>query len=74
MTEGSVFAATKLTLRTCMLSINLLLRARTPLYLTKNTGFSATSALEIKHRLSQVRKDQHDQVFLRSLLLVDGAY
>ena len=77
LTQGTIFASTKLPLPTWMLAIYLVTQSKdgiSSLNLARTIGVSAKAALRLKHKLQQVMKNQDDQLVLRGLLLIDDAY
>ena len=77
LTQGTIFASTKLPLPTWMLAIYLVTQSKdgiSSLNLARTIGVSAKAALRLKHKLEQVMKNQDDQLVLRGLLLMDDAY
>ena len=77
LTQGTIFASTKLPLPTWMLAIYLVTQSKdgiSSLNLARTIEVSAKAALRLKHKLQQVMKNRDDQPFLRGLLLMDDAY
>ena len=77
LTQGTIFASTKLPLPTWMLAIYLVTQSKdgiSSLNLARIIGVSAKAALRLKHKLQQVMKNRDDQLVLRGLLLIDDAY
>ena len=74
LTSGTIFASTKLSLRTWFVAIHLLTQSKTSvsaLELKRQLGVSYNSAWMIKHKIMQVMKEQDDSQLLSGLIQVD---
>lgn len=77
LTSNTIFAATKLPLRTWLLGIYLITQAKdgmSSLNLARTLGVSANAGLRIKHKLQQAMKERDDSKPLQNLVLMDDAY
>ena len=73
----TIFAATKLPLRTWFLSIYFITQSKdgmSSLNLARTLGISANAALRMKHKLQQAMKERDDSKPLNGLILMDDAY
>jgi len=73
----TIFAATKLPLKTWFLGIYLITQAKdgmSSLNLARTLGVSANAALRIKHKLQQTMKERDDDKPLQNLVLMDDVY
>lgn len=77
VTSNTIFAATKLPLKTWFLGIYLITQSKdgiSSLNLARTLGISANAALRMKHKLQQVMKEWDDDIPLQNLVLLDDAY
>lgn len=75
--SGTIFASTKLPLKTWFLGIYLLTQSKdgiSSLNLARTLGISANAALRMKHKLQQAMKDRDDDKPLSGIVLMDDAY
>ena len=75
--SSTIFAATKLPLKTWFLGIYLITQAKdgmSSLNLARTLGVSANAALRIKHKLQQTMKERDDDKPLQNLVLMDDVY
>ncbi len=75
--SGSIFASTKLPLKTWFLGIYFVTQSKdgiSSLNLARTLGISATASLRMKHKLQQVMKERDDMNSLNGLILIDDAY
>jgi len=75
--SNTIFAATKLPLKTWFLGIYLITQAKdgmSSLNLARALGVSANAALRIKHKLQQTMKERDDDKPLQNLVLMDDVY
>ena len=77
MISETIFAATKLPLKTWFLGIYLITQSKdgiSSLNLARTLGISANAALRMKHKIQQVMKERDDSHQLHGLILMDDAY
>ena len=77
LTQGTLFASTKLPLTVWLLGIYLVTQAKdgiSSLNLARTLGISDNAAPRMKHKLQQAMKNQDDQYLLTSVLLMDDVY
>ena len=77
VTQGTIFAATKLPLHIWLMGIYLTTQSKdgiSSLNLGRSLGISSQAALRMKHKLQQVMKNQDDCHALGGLLLMDDLY
>lgn len=75
--SGTIFASTKLALKTWFLGIYLVTQSKdgiSSLNLARTLGISANAALRMKHKLQQAMKDRDDNKPLVGIVLMDDAY
>lgn len=75
--NDTIFAATKLPLKTWFLGIYLITQSKdgiSSLNLARTLGISANAALRMKHKLQQAMKERDDNKPLNGLILMDDAY
>jgi transposase-like protein len=75
--QGTLYASTKLPLRTWFLGIYLVSQSKdgiSSLNLARVLGISANAALRMKHKLQQAMKEKDDDHPLDGLVLLDDAY
>lgn len=75
--SGTIFSATKLSLKTWFLGIYLLTQSKdgiSSLNMSRTLGISANAALRMKHKLQQAMKERDDSHPLSGLVLMDDAY
>jgi len=73
----TIFAATKLPLKTWFLGIYLITQSKdgiSSLNMGRTLGISANAALRMKHKLQQAMKENDDNHQLDGLILMDDAY
>jgi transposase-like protein len=77
LTAGTIFASTKLPLKTWFLAIHLLTQSKTSisaLALMRHLGISYNSAWMLKHKIMQVMKERDDSKPLEGLIQIDDVY
>lgn len=77
LTAGTIFQATKLSLRTWFLAIYLLTQHKqsvSALQLSRNLGVSYNTAWRLKHKILQVMRDRCDGERLAGRIEIDDAY
>lgn len=75
--NNTIFAATKLPLKTWFLGIYFITQSKegiSSLKLSRTLGISANAALRMKHKLQQTMKERDDGKPLHDLVLMDDAY
>jgi len=77
VTQGTLFASTKLPLTVWLLGSYLVTQAKdgiSSFNLARTLGISDNAALRMKHKLQQVMKNQDDHYLLTGVLLMDDVY